>query len=67
MAKDDVKIPKWMRTWNQKRNRGLARHLKPLILSDSELLGELIEDLVEDEDAQSKLKEMGYKIVKIKE
>ena len=67
MAKKDVKIPKWMENWAKNRARGLANHLKPQILSDDELLGELIEDLVDDDDALTRLKEMGYEVSKIKE
>ena len=61
----EPKVPKWVHSWARNRARGLAKHLCPQILSDDELLGELIEDLVEDEDALNKLEEMGYQIQKV--
>lgn len=45
MAIKEVKIPKWMENWAKNRARGLANHLKPQILSDDELLGELNKEI----------------------
>jgi len=67
MAKDEVKIPDWMRHWASRRAKGIVKSLRPQILSDDELLGDLVEDIVDDEDALAKLKAMGYEVTKIKE
>ena len=65
--KNEPKVPAWVKTWAKRRAKGLCAHLRPQILSDDELLGDLVEDIVDDEDALAKLEAMGYKVTKIKE